>query len=181
MHYTLFILGLFFHYCGYQIWYTTHHPGPPCLRFLIHYFPSKDAFYQLVPSVFGLVTLGLYRELWRHRERLAENFSPTLSQTSHGHRGNRERQGTRRALYLEPHLYGLIIHAKANLWLRFKTGSLTYRYWYICLLNTILSKVIGGGGFSVCRNFLFPVIANAGIFVPGNTLCRIFFGRANIF
>ena len=36
--------------------------------------------------------------------------------------------------------------------------------------------MIGGGGFSVCRNFLFPVIANAGIFVPGNTLCRIFLG-----
>ena len=45
---------------------------------------------------------------------------------------------------------------------------------HICLLNTILSKVIGGGGFSICRNFLFLVIANAGIFVPGNTLCRIF-------
>ena len=41
--------------------------------------------------------------------------------------------------------------------------------------------MIGGGGFSICRNFLFLVIANAGLFVPGNTLCRNFFGGQTLF
>ena len=48
-------------------------------------------------GVLGSVNPGLYRELWRHREILAEILvlSPALSQTSRGQRGKRERLGTR--------------------------------------------------------------------------------------
>ena len=35
--------------------------------------------------------------------------------------------------------------------------------------------MIGGGGFSICRNFLFLVIAKAGIFFGGQTFSRLAF------